>query len=72
MKNRYKVSGYVTTVSYDGYEFELFLQKEENENWTDYDFILKSKGKAAVSLEDKLNIGDEIYIILPFWADEEE
>lgn len=72
MKNRYKVSGYVTTVSYDGYEFELFLQKEEKENWTDYDFILKSKGKAAVALEDKINIGDEIYIILPFWADEEE
>lgn len=62
MKNRYIVSGYVITVSPDGNEFEIFLQKEERDDWTDYDFILKSKGKKAVELEDKVNIGDEIFI----------
>ena len=71
MKNRYIVSGYVTTVSYDGYEFEVFLQKEAREDWTDFDFIIKSKDKAAVALEDKINIGDEIYISLPFMENEE-
>lgn len=72
MKNRYIVSGYVITVAPDGNEFEIFLQKEEKEDWTDYDFIIKSKDKAAVALEDKINIGDEIYISLPFIGDEEE
>lgn len=62
MKNRYIVSGYVITVAPDGNEFEIFLQKEEREDWTDYDFIIKARGRKAVDLEDKVNIGDEIFI----------
>lgn len=59
---KYIVSGNVTTVSYDGYEFEIFLQEEEREDWTDYDFILKSRGKKAEDLEKIINIGDSIFI----------
>lgn len=62
MNNRYKVSGYVITVSCDGNEFEIFLQKEEREDWTDYDFIIKARGIKAIDLEDNVNVGDEIFI----------
>ena len=60
--SKYIVSGNVTTVSYDGYEFEIFLQSEEREDWTDYDFILKSKGKKAEDLDKIISVGDSIFI----------
>lgn len=63
--SKYIVSGYVITVCYDTNEIEAYLQNEERDDWTDYDFVLKTRGKKAVDMENNINIGDTICIDFP-------